>query len=68
MKELPSTTKEELKDAAILISGLEPEEKKDLIKALTLAKLIFKKEKGEDKDKNGPGGGGGSSREGEKIA
>lgn len=66
MKELPSTSKEELKEAAILISGLEPEEKNDLIKALTLAKLIFKKEKGENG--NGPGDGGDGGREGEKIA
>ena len=61
-----NATTNEINDLVVLIKDLEPEEKNDLIKALTLAKLIFKKEKGENG--NGPGDGGDGSRAGEKIA
>lgn len=66
IKRAHDASEDDLKKMATLIKDLEPEEKNDLIKALTLAKLIFKKEKGENG--NGPGDGGDGSRAGEKIA
>lgn len=62
------TTNDELNNFIVLIKDLEPEEKDDLIKALTLAKIIFRKRGGGNKDNNGPGDGGDGSRTGEKIA
>lgn len=63
-----NASEKELREMAKLIKDLEPEEKDDLIKALTLAKIIFRKRGGGNKDNNGPGDGGDGSRTGEKIA
>lgn len=63
-----NVTKDEINNLVVLIKDLEPEEIDDLVKALTLAKIIFRSRRVESKDSNDLGNGGDGSRTGEKIA